>query len=699
MRRYIYKELVKQAHSRCDLCRQNAAYQIALSYTVGFSCVPDKVIAEEWLRKSGQANGRLERDVLYLKNTQDTKLHYNSNLSALWSTGHLLLMSPSYQPNMRDLEVERRQCLEEIQQASAGLSANHSFVFALRNSLISVLVGLGDLPAAHNLCDELVRQLIHDPRFGTTSVFTCMQISALAAILYLKGDYTEAAIYQRQVLGSLSNQNLESHAITLSAMSDLSLTYYAQDKLVESRDLLVKVSEGLASNLGEDHPSTLVILNDLASIFYQQGDLEGAEKLFRTTLELKKKVLGLGNRSTLATMGNLALALRYLDKFDDAEGLNRQALRIRNDVLPPDHPDILTNLGNLAATLQARGKLPEAENFGIQCLERTRKILGSIHPETLTSMHNLASIKQDIGRFQDALALYQTCLAGRRRHRDLGPEHRLTLDTVSNMGVLYKDIGMLSEARSCQELVINVMAKKEGATQSVKYLATKRLLAVVLEEMGMYEQALELVTTAYQHMPKKAVDGLPGLALLSAMASISISSGRIEGARETYHRVLDGQVALLGTRHRFVLDTMDALGELYYLLEKYTEAEEYSRKAYQGRQELLPERHPDIFISASNLSRALSGCRQTKIGDSCHEEIILADLALDGCTEVLGPKHPRTIELTRRKASLERDRGNLIEARSFITQAYENAIDTLGPLHPDSETLQAELKGYETQIL
>jgi hypothetical protein len=45
---------------------------------------------------------------------------------------------------------------------------------------------------------------MHDKRFGLLNVVTCTQVSALGAIQYLKGDYTEAANLQRQVLENLS---------------------------------------------------------------------------------------------------------------------------------------------------------------------------------------------------------------------------------------------------------------------------------------------------------------------------------------------------------------------------------------------------------------------------------------------------------------------------------------------------------------
>lgn len=81
-------------------------------------------------------------------------------------------------------------------------------------------------------------------------------MSALGAIQYLKGNYTEAANLQRQVLENLSQLKGEQNMFTISAIADLSPTYYGQDIIEEFKQLLIQALEGTRENLGAEHPST-----------------------------------------------------------------------------------------------------------------------------------------------------------------------------------------------------------------------------------------------------------------------------------------------------------------------------------------------------------------------------------------------------------------------------------------------------------
>lgn len=215
-----------------------------------------------------------------------------------------------------------------------------------------------------------------------------------------------------------------------------------------SNSYLYKRWKALVKILAQNIPP-LLIGNDLASVFYQQRDWEGEEALFSQVYETKMATLGIGNRSTLATMGNIALVTRYLSNLENAERLNRQALATRENILPPEHLDVLKYLSNLATVLQARNKLEDAESMAETCLRRTLKALDGNHPETFTSMHNLASIYQDRGKYPDALSLYVAARQLKEARPSFGLTHILTLDTISNMGVLFTELGRFSKAQAC----------------------------------------------------------------------------------------------------------------------------------------------------------------------------------------------------------------------------------------------------------
>src|SRR5437773_7526126 len=57
----------------------------------------------------------------------------------------------------------------------------------------------------------------------------------------------------------------------------------------------------------------------------------------------------------------------------------------------------------------------------------------------LHGLHSLGRLYGNQGKLAEAEAMYQRALAG--KEKALGPEHTSTLDTVNNLGVLYRNQG------------------------------------------------------------------------------------------------------------------------------------------------------------------------------------------------------------------------------------------------------------------
>ena len=80
-----------------------------------------------------------------------------------------------------------------------------------------------------------------------------------------------------------------------------------------------------------------------------------------------------------------------------------------------------------------------------QAFARYVKALGSDHKSTLDTVYNLGVLYKDQGRLEEAEAMYQQALAG--YEKALGSDHKSTLKTVYNLGVLYTSQGRLEEAK------------------------------------------------------------------------------------------------------------------------------------------------------------------------------------------------------------------------------------------------------------
>jgi tetratricopeptide (TPR) repeat protein len=65
---------------------------------------------------------------------------------------------------------------------------------------------------------------------------------------------------------------------------------------------------------------------------------------------------------------------------------------------------------------------------------------------TLDTVNNLGILYKNQGKLAEAEAIYIRALEG--YEKALGPDHTSTLDTVNNLGTLYSDQGKLAEAEA-----------------------------------------------------------------------------------------------------------------------------------------------------------------------------------------------------------------------------------------------------------
>jgi len=164
---------------------------------------------------------------------------------------------------------------------------------------------------------------------------------------------------------------------------------------------------------------------------------------------------------------------------------------------------------------------------------------------------------------------------------------------------------------------------------------------------------------------------------MQAYASILADLGCKTDALELYRQVLAGREAKLGPKHQSVLDTVDALGELYCALGQYEEAEKYSRRAFNGLRELFKAPHPDLLMSASNLSMVLIAAAHQD-GMTSHipaEAESLAEMALEGSKQLLGPKHPTTVHMLWRMGTLKSHQKEVAEAERIFQEAHASGVD------------------------
>ncbi|KAG9995258.1 hypothetical protein KCU78_g18031, partial [Aureobasidium melanogenum] len=162
-----------------------------------------------------------------------------------------------------------------------------------------------------------------------------------------------------------------------------------------------------------------------------------------------------------------------------------------------------------------------AEEMYGRALAGYEKAFGLEHTSTLNTVNNLGNLYRRQGRLAEAEAMYVRALAG--KEKALGPEHTSTLGTVNNLGNLYADQGRLAEAEAMY----------------------KRALAG-------YEKALGPEHTST-------------LSTVNNLGNLYRRQGRLAEAEAMYVRALAGKEKALGPEHKYTIETAQDLRALRML--------------------------------------------------------------------------------------------------------------------------------------
>jgi serine/threonine-protein kinase len=161
----------------------------------------------------------------------------------------------------------------------------------------------------------------------------------------------------------------------------------------------------------------------------------------------------------------------------------------------------------------------------------------------------------------------------------------------------------------------------------------------------------------------------------------SQARGRTVTARE----LLDaGAAKIQGTLHdepEIQAELMATIGNVYFNLGLFAEAEQQAKRALETRRRVLGREHPSTLQSMTSLANAYSRQHRQADAEALYRE------AVEIQKRVLGPEHPSTLMSMNGLAIATHRQGRHAEAEALHRQALEIRTRVLGPEHPD--TLQS----------
>lgn len=305
-------------------------------------------------------------------------------------------------------------------------------------------------------------------------------------------------------------------------------------KFEEGEELYRKALEIREKAYGSQHPDVAECLEALGEVNYIQSRFAEAEPYYQQALEIRESVLGVDHPDLARTLNNLANLYIYLKMFDKAEVFYRRSLAIRENALGQIHPEVADSVGNIGVLFHNQGKFKEAETYYLQALDIRIQAVGENHPDVAANYDTLAQVYHNQRRYNEAATFYEKSL--KIMENTLGKDHAELITTIHNLALLYMTMERHAEAEALHKRGLSICQKTWG-----------------LEHLRAYYS-------------------------LEQLANFYVMTGRPGEAEPLYRQavaVLDKE----GTRGGQLGKLLFNFGYTLTLLKKYSEAEEYYKKA------------------------------------------------------------------------------------------------------------------------
>jgi serine/threonine protein kinase/Tfp pilus assembly protein PilF len=288
----------------------------------------------------------------------------------------------------------------------------------------------------------------------------------------------------------------------------------------------------------------------------------------------------------------------------------------------------------------------------------------------------LSDLYETIGLYDAALPLAESALATFRRV--LGREHPETLISVSNMGVLLRDLGRLAEAEEMNKEALATRRRVLGE-EHPETLTSINNLAGLLQAQGKLDKAEAYYKEAMEKRQRVLGAEHPDtLSSINNMGVLFEARGQYVEAESYWREALAGYRRTLGDEHPNTISCINNMGALLDAQGKYADAEPYYKEALEKRRRLLGEEHPSTLVSINNMGYLLVAQGRLAEAEPYYKE------ALEKRRRVLGDEHPHTLSSINNMGFLLEAQGMPDKAERYYLEDVEKSIRLIGKENPDT---------------
>jgi len=287
----------------------------------------------------------------------------------------------------------------------------------------------------------------------------------------------------------------------------------------------------------------------------------------------------------------------------------------------------------------------------------------------------------DIGRFLTDVPVHARAQGAVYRLVKYVRRHRTSVVTAFGLLALLIAFSVLQAVQIRRITQERDRADREAATAKFEseFLSGIFRVSSPSEARGNAVTAREILDKGRAQIENKFTDQ-PELQarLMVTMGEVYWSLGLYSEAQPLFERALDTRRRILGPEHPDTLTTMERLARTEERLGKYPEAEKLMQASFDVRSRVLGPDHPDTIQSKHGIANL--ALVQGRLGDAekLYREVV------DTLRRIRGPEHPETLKSMYSLSLALPSRGKSVEALLLLRTVVETQIRVLGPEHPDT---------------
>lgn len=382
------------------------------------------------------------------------------------------------------------------------------------------------------------------------------------------------------------------------------------------------------------------------------------ENSWRTLVEQARKAGIAGNQSYAETIWTLAL--QEAEDFQASE------------------EDLILILEGLAECFSNQGHYRQAEKPLRQLLEIQLRKSGSSHLKTGNAAHKLAVVYHMQQKYGQAEPLYAQAFEIKRI---LGVKDSDLLSLVENYCDLFNKTQRPQKAAEIQTIL---QTKKPTANGPAPFTAQQRIPPLPVpppppvgaktwetlrDEMegfyaaGNLEKAVELANQAITVAEKFPQQDSRLARTLDRIGEFLHKAEKYGQAEMAWWRSLQIKLKVLGENHPEVANTGNQLAGLHYIMGRFSEAENYSKKCQAIYEKCYGIEHPNVAICLHNLASLYHVQGRYAEAEAEYKR------AVEIRTKTLGEEHKDTVSVRKSYADMLKTLGREAEAQALSKAA------------------------------